>query len=310
MLGNDYKIVMNKLRLGFILSGVLLMLISGSCSEDSVSNNKKDDGYRGIWYMNLPLKSEYKYKYSGGLGTYCAKHKPFAVYSDVVGKTFFCYGGTTKDSNQNLVHMVSYYDHKKKIVPRPTILMEKKTGDAHDNPVISMDDEGYIWIFSTSHGTERPSYIYRSKKPYNIDAFDLIDATRLEDGKEVPIANFSYFQAWHIPQQGFVCFFSKYGLGSDRTICFIKSADGIKWSAWQVIAAVKKGYYQISGATGKKAASAFNYHPDQSSEVTDGSDYRTNLYYIETNDLGDTWTGVRTETTTTAQGGQKRRPGA
>ncbi len=33
---------------------------------------KKDSGYRGIWYWNEKVDSEYVYKYSGGLGTYCA----------------------------------------------------------------------------------------------------------------------------------------------------------------------------------------------------------------------------------------------
>jgi len=29
-------------------------------------------------------------------------------------------------------------------VPRPTILLDKKTNDAHDNPVMNVDAEGYI----------------------------------------------------------------------------------------------------------------------------------------------------------------------
>jgi hypothetical protein len=70
--------------------------------------NAKDTGYRGIWYMNQPSGDEYVYKYSGGLGTYCAKHKPFAVYCDKVNKTFFCYGGTTTDSNRKLLHISGY----------------------------------------------------------------------------------------------------------------------------------------------------------------------------------------------------------
>ncbi|MHC4641705.1 MAG: BNR-4 repeat-containing protein, partial [Planctomycetota bacterium] len=135
-----------------------------STFSSAITINAKDDGYRGIWYMNQPSGDEYVYKYSGGLGTYCAKHKPFAVYCDKVNKTFFCYGGTTKDSNRKLLHMVSYYDHKTGKVPRPTILLDKRTGDAHDNPVISVDDKGHIWIFSTSHGTSRPSYIHKSKR--------------------------------------------------------------------------------------------------------------------------------------------------
>ena len=73
-----------------------------------------------------------------------------------------------------LLHMVSYYDHATGKVPRPTILLDKLTKDAHDNPVIAVDDRGYLWIFSTSHGTGRPSYIHRSREPYSIDEFERI----------------------------------------------------------------------------------------------------------------------------------------
>ena len=47
----------------------------------------RDDGYRGIWYYNQASGDEYVYKYSGGLATYCAKHRPFAVYRPEVEKT-------------------------------------------------------------------------------------------------------------------------------------------------------------------------------------------------------------------------------
>ncbi len=270
-----------------ILTLGILLTASASFAEDHITLNTKDDGYRGIWYMNQPLKSVYKYKYSGGLGTYCAKHKPFAVYCDTVNKTFFCYGGTSKANNRSLIHMVSYYDHEKKVVPRPTILLDKKTGDAHDNPVISVDGKGHIWIFSTSHGTDRPSYIHRSRKPYDIDAFELVPATRLQDGNQVAINNFSYFQAWHLPQKGFVCFFTKYGWGADRALAFMTSSDGVEWSERQRLASIARGHYQVSGATGEKAGSAFNYHPKKG-----GLNHRTNLYYIETHDLGRKWQTV------------------
>jgi len=267
--------------------GLLLLFASVSFAEKHITLNEKDDGYRGIWYMNQPLKSVYKYKYSGGLGTYCAKHKPFAVYCRKVKKTFFCYGGTTKASNHKLMHMVSYYDHEKKVVPRPTILLDKKTGDAHDNPVISVDARGHIWIFSTSHGTGRPSYIHRSIKPYDIDAFDMVSATRLKDGRKVPMKNFSYLQVWCLPEKGFACFFTKYGWGAARALVFMTSPDGVEWSKWQRLASMANGHYQVSGATRAKAASAFNYHPKKG-----GLNYRTNLYYMETPDLGGSWRTV------------------
>jgi hypothetical protein len=258
-----------------------------SQGAQALTINAKDTGYRGIWYMNQPSGDEYVYKYSGGLGTYCAKHKPFAVYCDTVKKTFFCYGGyggTSTDSNRKLIHMVSYYDHKTKRVPRPTILLDKKTSDAHDNPVISVDDKGYIWIFSTSHGTSRPSYVHKSARPYDVNEFELVSATKIEDAQEVPMTNFSYMQPWHFRGKGFVCFFTRYNYPVARTICFMTSRDGVNWSRWLRLAAIDQGHYQISAAGKNKAGTAFNFHPKGK-----GLNWRTNLYYIETDDLGKTW---------------------
>ena len=249
-----------------------------------ITLNQKDDGYRGIWYMNQPSDDEYVFKYSGGLGTYCAKHQPFAVYSPESKKTFFCYGGATKSEPKELLHMVSYYDHVTGMVPRPTIVVNKHTDNAHENPVISLDSDGYIWIFSTSHGTGNTSYIHRSVKPYDIEQFELVPATRLVDGKEVPFDNFSYMQVWNVKNRGFAAFLTHYNDPAVRTSFFISSKDGIKWSAMQRIAAIDEGHYQISVANDRKAASAFNFHP-----VGKGLNWRTNLYYMASSDLGETW---------------------
>ena len=273
---------------------LLLVAFASSATTTAVGDepltlNKKADGYRGIWYMNQPSNDKYVYKYSGGLGTYCAKHKPFAIYCREVDKTFFCYGGTTKTSNRKLVHMVSYFDHETGQVPRPTLLLDKQTSDAHDNPVMSVDADGHVWIFSTSHGTSRPSYIHRSTEPYRIDQFERIEATRVNDeGERVPMTNFSYMQAWHRPEQGFRCFFTRYGYPAARTICFMRSEEGQQWSRWQRLAAIDQGHYQVSGLGRSRAGTFFNYHPDGK-----GLNWRTNLYYLETRDGGESWQNVQ-----------------
>lgn len=248
--------------------------------------NQKASGFSGIWYYNQKLDNEYVYKYSGGLGTYCAKHQPFAVYRPEVDKTFFVFGGTDED-NATLLHMVSYFDHQTREVARPTLLLDKQTTDAHDNPVLTIDSEGYLYIFSTSHGTSRPSYIHRSEEPYSINRFIPVDPIRTEDDSTVVIDNFSYMQAWHVPGQGFVNFFTRYNYPAERTSCFMRSEDGIHWEKWQRIAAIKKGHYQISAASMNKAGSAFNFHPN--TEEKNGLNWRTNLYYIETPDFGENW---------------------
>jgi len=230
------------------------------------------DGYRGIWYFNQPQRNEYAYKYSGGLGTYCANHRPFAVYAKEADKTFFCYGGTN-EGNKTLLHMVSYYDHKTGMVPRPRILLDKKTTDAHDNPVISLDDRGHVWIFSSAHGTQRPAYISVSTKPYSIDSFERVSET-----------NFSYPQPFFLPGQGFFVLHTRYNQGR-RLNYQMTSPDGRTWSEPERLAAIEMGHYQVSWRHGNKIGTAFNFHPKPY-----GVNWRTNIYYMETSDFGRTWT--------------------
>ena len=245
--------------------------------------NAKANGFKGIWYMNQPSNDIYVYKYSGGLGTYCAKHRPFAIYSEEAHKTYFCFGGT--DSlNSTLYHNVSYYDHQTGKIANPTIILDKHTTDAHDNPVISMDDKGFIWIFSTAHGTGRPSYITKSVAPYDISKFELVKATEIIDDEEVPFDNFSYFQVWYVEGKGFMALFTKYNGWGNRVIGFNTSRDGAHWNEWKVIANIDQGHYQVSCEKNGKVGVAFNYHPEGK-----GLNYRTNLYCLETNDFGETW---------------------
>ncbi len=238
----------------------------------------KADGYHGIWYANQNQGGEYVYKYSGGLGTYCAKHRPLAIYAPEVDKTFFCYGGTDKDQ-KTLLHMVSYYDHKTGMVPRPTILLDKHTNDAHDNPVISIDAKGYIWIFSSSHGTARPSYISVSTEPYSVDSFERVLTT-----------NFSYTQPFYLKGKGF--FFPHTVYAGGRAIYQTSSPDGRNWSEPQLVSLIAQGHYQVCEPfNNQKVGSAYNYHPKGK-----GLNWRTNLYYMETDDFGHTWKNVKGET--------------
>lgn len=240
--------------------------------------NVKADGYRGIWYFNQPSNDEYRYKYSGGLGTYCAKHIPLAYYAEEADRTFFCYGGIPKGENR-LLHMISCYDHRTGMVPRPTVLLDKGTDDAHDNPTIMLDDEGHVWIFSSSHGTARPAYIYRSCEPYSVDAFELV--------REI---NFSYPQPWYLPEYGFLFLHTKYVEGR-RTLRWTTSPDGRRWEEAHRLAEIENGHYQVSWRHENKVGTAFNEHPSPQ-----GLNHRTNLYYLETADFGETWRNVQGET--------------
>jgi hypothetical protein len=163
--------------------------------------------------------------------------------------------------------------------------MDKATDDAHDNPVIAVDDEGYVWVFSTSHGRSRPSFIHRSAAPYDVSRFKRIKAVLAGERKR-PLDNFSYFQAWHVAGRGFLCPMTWYDYPADRTSCFAASRDGVTWSVRR-LAAIEKGHYQISGVHEGTVGCAFNYHP-----APRGLNWRTNLYYVATADGGKTWRTV------------------
>ncbi len=240
-------------------------------SATTAESLSRADGYRGIWYSNQPTNDEYVFKYSGGLGTYCADHIPLAVHAPEVQKTFFVFGGTNPEGN-TLLEMVSYYDHLTGTVPRPVILMDKKTTDAHDNPVLSIDSDGHLWVFASSHGTSRPSYLFKSTKPYSIEGFEQILET-----------NFSYPQPWYITGHGFLFLHTRYGNGG-RQLFWSTSPDGVNWSEGTRLSMMEMGHYQVSWPAKDKVGTAFNFHPQPI-----GLNARTNLYYCETPDMGHTW---------------------
>ncbi len=258
------------------------LLVLGTASPLGSAPLPRDDGYRGIWYYNQPTDDEYRYKYSGGMATYPQQHVPIAIYSERVRKTFFVYGGTTArrpDDRQQLLHMVSYYDHETGRVPRPVILLNKRTDDAHDNPVLSIDAAGHLWVFSAAHGTARPAFIHRSVRPYSIDEFELIATT-----------NFSYPQPWYVPDKGFLFLHTRYGgprelgLRALRGLYWSTSADGRTWEGPHPLASIQQGDYQISWCDGRRIATAFDHHPPPL-----GLNARANIYYLETDDFGRTW---------------------
>jgi len=65
------------------------------------------------------------------------------------------------------------------------------------------------------------------------------------------------------------------------------SRDGWQWGEWKRIAAFGEGHYQVTGLGKSKAGSMFNYH-----STGKGLNWRTNLYYVETRDRGNTWETV------------------
>ena len=239
---------------------------------------KKMEGYRGIWF-ELNQKYPFGDKYSGGLGTYTADHIPMAIYVPEVGKTFFVYGGTTSEKEKHLLDMIGCYDHRINRLEKPTVVYDKQVvNDPHDNPSLLIDRKGYIWVFVSGRAKLRPGFKFRSTEPYSIEHFEQITSEEM-----------TYPQPCLLPE-GMLHLFTKYT--GVRELYYESSADGVTWTDDKKLAGIRAegdrlgGHYQISNHTGNRVGTFFNRHPN--GDV----DKRTDLYYVQTTDLGKTWTNV------------------
>jgi len=280
-----------------ILLTVVILIIVRSAGADDPQTTRRIDGYKGIWftlgqyygpgtgdepYAGRSRKPVFPYgdKYSGGLGTYTAKHVPLAIYAPEVDRTFFVYGGTTAPDERHLLCMISYYDHARHRVPRPVVVHDKQgVNDPHDNPSLAIDGDGYLWVFVSGRARSRPGFKYRSLKPFSIDGFEKVSEEEL-----------TYPQPHHISNQGFLHLFTKYT--GVRELYWERSDDGQSWSEDQKLAGIREpgdqrgGHYQTSARRGELVGTFFNRHPNGV------VDRRTDLYYAQTDDLGQTWTSV------------------
>ena len=257
---------------------VLTVLLPAASAQTTAS-----EGFSGFWYR---LFQEFPYgpKYSGGLGTYTAKHVPLAVYRPEVERTYFVYGGASAGSARSLSAMVSYFDHASSLLAQPvTVHAQTEVHDPHMNPSISVGEDGFVWVFVSARGTVAPGYVYRSERPHDISSFE-----RVFEG---PIA---YPQPWSLGNGDLLLLHSIYA-GPQRELYWrrarLSEAGVVEWEPARKLA--RGGHYQISVAdtTGGalRVATAFNVHPGAENADYTSGDRRTNLYFVQTQDGGGSW---------------------
>jgi hypothetical protein len=249
---------------------VALCTATTASSQGTPAVTPHADGFRGIWF-DLGQSSEFGSKYSGGLGTYTANHVPMAHYVAEVNRTYLTWGGTPDGGRRQLQILVSYYDHARGRAARPVAVMDKSpVNDPHDNGSLSIDGDGYLWLFVSGRSRTRLGRIYRSKVPYEI-----------REWLNMGDSEFTYPQPWWIEGKGFFHTYTRYTRG--RELYWNTSRDGVVWGGERKLAGFG-GHYQTSGQVGNRIITAFNRHPNGN------VDRRTDLYYMETPDMGVTWT--------------------
>ncbi len=107
--------------------------------------------------------------------------------------------------------------------------------------------------------------------------------SRLRTG---PYDEFSYGHPWYHPGKGFLFLHTLYE-NKGRSLYWTTSKSGRDWAKPRLLARAGLGHYQITAHEGDRTAGVFNLHPEPV-----GLNARTNLYYVETRDMGETWKTV------------------
>jgi len=228
----------------------------------------------GIWHASgakSRVSPTAKTVYGGAHATYCAWTRPMAVYAPSEDKTFFAFGNADNSPT------ICCYDHKSKALSHAVMVAANPDMDAHKNPHLLIDDEGYIYVFYRSHCS--PTHLEKSARRYDISEWVSMG---------VVAENSSYPQPWQL-KKGEISVFYRAGGTHNATESCVRSPDGGKtWSEPEVIASSppKNGFYAVTiaeiGRYPRKVHMAWS--------VTRGDWWqRYHVFYACSDDGGYTW---------------------
>jgi hypothetical protein len=271
-----------KLKRGLGRGCALAVVVCSAVVDASAAELPTADGFYGIWYAVGATGNQYAYKYSGGLGTYTHQTAPFAIYAEDVNRTFFLYGGTD-GTNNVLKNYISYFDHGTGLLARPREIRHVGGNDNHKNAVLTIDDDGYLNVFGNSHGNSGSGNYYKSTTPYSITEFNEIPLPGSVFNNNSGAVKLAYSNSFHVPGSGLMLVYNEYDDG--RAAHFATSTNGTTWVEGELFD-TEQGHYTLARQNGSTISVTADYHRNGS------LDHRTNLYYVQTNDFGQTWTNV------------------
>ncbi len=238
--------------------------------------------YRGVWYCcgqanTLPGKI---YVYSGPMATYCAWHRPMAVYSPEADATFFVFGDADN------APAIGRYDHVQGRMSDPLVLGSNPDGDAHRNPTLLIDGEDHLFVFYGAHN--HPTKVLRSRNPLDIASW--------ESRAEIPET--SYPQPWPLQPGELFLTYRGGGAREGTPWRFRHSTDGgHSWSEGAELAFFPEcAIYGVSiaesGSYPRKVHFVWSRLGGGTPDEIEGKHLwarRYNVYYACSDDGGHTW---------------------
>jgi hypothetical protein len=216
--------------------------------------------YEGNWFQDLVTN------YHGPMTTYTDRHRPMAIYIPSERKTFFVFGSADQYAE------IGYFDHISKKFSEP-VEVGFIGKDAHKNPSIFIDEQGYIYVFYGSHGSTM--YTKRSVYPYNIYSWE----------NRATIEGHTYPQSWQLKSGEIIHFYrggdSKgfYRISTDGAVTW---GDPVRWvdfggTTWTYAMTIAE-----NGAYPRTVHAVWTIREG-------GGLPRRNVYYARSEDGGLTW---------------------
>lgn len=254
-------------------------------ADSQIANPDAPRQFLGVWYccgLSKNTLPGHQYVYSGPMATYCNWHRPMAVYSPQVGRTFFVYG------NADNSPAVSFYDHATGQFAYPVVLGSNKDDDAHRNPTLLVAEDGTLFVFYGAHNDT--THVFRSESPYDI--------TKWAHVSDLPDDESTYPQPWQLEGGEIFVSYRHRGVGREGGWCFTISTDrGANWrKPVDLVAFQECNTYAVTvaedGAYPRKvhiAWSRLNGGTDEEKDTKDAWARRHHVYYACSKDGGDTW---------------------
>lgn len=266
----------------YAAAAVLVLAAAAFGAEQSADRKGSPEGaagargteVSGVWHRSgCPRRAApgTRTVYGGPHATYCAWTRPMAVYAPSQQKTFFVFGNAENSP------AISAYDHRTQAFSPLVVVGRNPDMDAHKNPHLLIDDEGWLYVFYGSHCS--PTHLSKSARPY--------DTSKWVSMGVVAEAS-SYPQPWQL-RPGELTVLFRQGGTHDAGEALVRSTDGGKtWSAPTLIGASppQNGFYAVTTA----ADGSYPRKVHMAWSVTRGDWWqRYHVYYAYSDDGAVTW---------------------
>ena len=226
----------------------------------------------GAWYSCCSI-NDYT-QYHTPAATYYTTLRPNGIrFAGMHDRSYFVYGDYSRDP------AIRYYDNSTGILSEAVIAGRTQIpGDAHGNPSLLIDDDGYIYVFFGCH--HNPIQVRRSKAPENI----------LEWEEEVQISVTATYPQPYMLDSGTIItsFRESAGVATAGWGYVTSTSKGQEWSSCRLLVSEPKNFIYALSEVVRNSSGESSYHL-AITPFSDETRLYENIYYLRSDDGMETF---------------------